>query len=153
MLILAFSVKQINGAGFISGLDSRVSSAQSRGTAGMLQLASYATGLSGGSWAVGSFAINDWPTAQTLANDTWNLGENLIIPSDDTIGFYADLVSDVAAKRDEGYPTAITDYWGRALSYHLVNSTYPKEGQSTTFADIRNTTNFENAAYPFPIVH
>lgn len=143
---------QINGAGFISGLDSRDTTAQQRGTAGVLQLSSYASGLSGGSWAVGSFAINDWPTAQELAHDTWDLESDLIVPDDNALSYYASIVSDVAGKRNEGLPTGIVDYWGRALSYHLVNSTYPSEGAATTFADIRNTSNFKAAAYPFPIV-
>ncbi|UZJ55172.1 hypothetical protein CBS101457_004492 [Exobasidium rhododendri] len=142
----------LHGSGYLMGLDSRNTTAQSRGTAGFLQLADYAAGLSGGSWAIGSLALNDWPTAQSLADNTWNLDNNLVLPSDGTISFYADLVSDVAGKRDEGFTTGIVDYWGRALSYHLVNSTYPNEGQGTTFSDIRNTSNFEAASFPFPIV-
>jgi len=82
----------------------------------------------------------------------WNLSNNLVIPSDNTISFYTALVTQVADKRDEGFPTAITDYWGRALSYHLVNNTYPNEGEGTTFSDIRNTSNFVSAAYPFPLI-
>lgn len=60
-------------------------------------------------------------------------------------------MTDVARKRTSGWPTGITDYWGRALSYHLVNSSYPNEGQGTTFSDIRNTSSFQAASMPFPI--
>jgi len=134
------------------GLDGRNTTAQNRGTAGFLQLADYIAGLSGGSWAVGSLALNDWPTAQELADNTWNLNEDLIIPQDNTISYYADIVTDVAGKRNEGFSTGIVDYWGRALSYHLVNSSYPNQGQATTFSDIRNTSNFESATFPFPLV-
>lgn len=142
----------INGAGVLQGWDSRNSTAQQRGMAGILQFADYVAGLSGGSWAVGSFAINDWPTTQSLLDQTWNLPTNLVVPQDGKVSFYADIVADVAAKRIEGYPTGIVDYWGRALSYHLVNSTYPEEGQGTTFGDIRNTSNFQQASFPFPVV-
>jgi lysophospholipase len=142
----------INGAGFLQGLDARNSTAQQRGTAGILQQSLYVAGLSGGSWAVGGLAINDWPEVQTLKDQTWNLNENLIAPSDGAISFYADIVADVAGKRIAGYPTGIVDYWGRALSYHLVNSTYPSEGQATTFGDIRNTSNFQSFSYPLPLV-
>lgn len=143
---------QINGAGFLAGLDARDATAQQHGTAGLLQQALYVAGLSGGSWAVGSLALNDWPQAEVLANQTWHLGMNLIIPSDDAFSYYADVVGDVAGKRHEGYPTGIVDYWGRALSYHLVNASYDQEGQATTWSDLRNTTSFQSAAYPFPIV-
>ncbi|PWN33452.1 putative lysophospholipase, partial [Meira miltonrushii] len=142
----------INGAGVLQGWDSRNDTAKQRGTAGILQFADYVAGLSGGSWAVGSFAINDWPTTQSLLLDTWDLPENLVVPQDGKVSFYADIVSDVAGKRLAGYPTGIVDYWGRALSYHLVNSTYPNEGQGTTFGDIRNTSNFQQASFPFPVV-
>jgi lysophospholipase len=134
------------------GLDSRNSTAQDRGTSGYLQLASYISGLSGGSWAVGSLAMNDWPTIPDLASQTWNLSENLILPADNTISYFTSIVSQVGDKRDEGFPTGITDYWGRALSYHLLNTTYPNHGEGSTFSDIRNTSNFMSAAYPFPLI-
>lgn len=141
------------GAGVIQGWDSRNSTANDRGVGGILQRADYFSGLSGGSWLTGSLAINNWPTTQALNDEVYNLESNLVIPSDGKVSFYADLISDVKDKRDEGFPTAITDYWGRALSYHLLNQTmYPNEGQATTWSDIVNVTNFQNAAYPFPVV-
>lgn len=141
------------GAGVVQGWDSRNDTANQRGTGGILQRADYFSGLSGGSWLTGALAINDWPTTQALNDQVFDLTNNLVLPSDDTISFYADLVSDVKDKRDEDFPTAITDYWGRALSYHLLNQTmYNDEGQATTWSDIVNVTNFKNAAYPFPIV-
>ncbi len=36
--------------------------------------------------------------------------------------YYRELYQDVQGKRDAGYSTTITDYWGRALSYQLVNA-------------------------------
>lgn len=42
-----------------------------------MQLATYMAGLSGGSWFVGSLAINDFPTIGEL-RDLWNLTENLV---------------------------------------------------------------------------
>ena len=42
---------------------------------------------------------------------------NLIAPSfRQTLDFYRDLNSEVHAKRLTGYPTSLTDYWGRALA-------------------------------------
>ncbi|CAO1619197.1 unnamed protein product [Jaminaea pallidilutea] len=142
------------GGGVVSGWDNRNSTSNERGLGGVLQRADYFSGLSGGSWMTGAFAINDWPTAQTLVDEVFDLGNNLVLPSDGTVSFYIDLVRDVSDKRDVDYArTSITDYWGRALSYHLLNDTrYPDEGQATTFSDIVNVTAFQDATYPFPIV-
>ncbi|CAO1618433.1 unnamed protein product [Sympodiomycopsis kandeliae] len=141
------------GASVLQGWDARNQTANDRGTGGILQRADYLSGLSGGSWITGSLAINNWPTSQQLNDQVFNLQSNLVIPSDGKISFYASLVEDVKAKRDEWELTSITDYWGRALSHHLLNDTvYPDEGVATTWSDVVNVTNFKNAAYPYPII-
>ena len=43
----------------------------------ILQLATYIAGLSGGSWLVGSLAVNDFPTIFKL-RDVWSLKENIV---------------------------------------------------------------------------
>jgi len=58
------------------------------GTGGLLQVASYHTGLSGGSWILGSLAINDFPTTRDLilgdgGNQTgWLLSLDLLLPDE-----------------------------------------------------------------------
>ncbi len=37
----------------------------------------------------------------------WNLDSNLVLPSNDDISFYTDLLSEVDAKKAEGFPTQI----------------------------------------------
>ncbi|WFD33432.1 lysophospholipase [Malassezia cuniculi] len=141
------------GVGVLQGLDSRNGTAKQRGTGGFLQLADYVAGLSGGSWATGSKAINDWPTTQEMIEYVYDLESDLIWPSDGKISFYTDLLDDVDDKDDAGFPVGITDYWGRALSYHLLNQTkYPKQGQTAVWSDIVNTTSFQEATYPFPVI-
>lgn len=141
------------GAGILQGWDSRNATANERGTGGILQRADYLAGLSGGSWLTGSIAMNNWPTPQQLRDEVFDLTSNLVIPSSGKISFYASLVSDVKAKRDQWELTSITDYWGRALSHHLLNDTvYPDAGVATTWSDVVNVTNFQNAAYPYPII-
>ncbi|KDN46144.1 putative lysophospholipase [Tilletiaria anomala UBC 951] len=143
------------GAGVFSALDSRNSTATQVGTGGLLQLADYVTGLSGGSWLTGSVALNDYPTTQSLHDGTWDLESNLIVPQDNALNFYANIIEDVDEKRSYATSnyTGITDYWGRALSYHLLNSTkYANHGAATTWSDVRNVSNFQSFAYPFPIV-
>ncbi|KAE8210149.1 hypothetical protein CF327_g5940 [Tilletia walkeri] len=145
---------QLVGGGMVQAFDGRNATANQRGTGGILQLVDYIAGLSGGSWTTGSLAINDWQSIQSLHDNVWNLQENLVIPNSNTLSFYTDLVGDVEDKADvvgRDY-TAIADYWGRALSYHLVNSTWPNQGEATTWSDIRNTSSFKNYSAPFPIV-
>lgn len=54
------------GAGTFNAFDQRNSSAVQAGTGGVLQLASYMAGLSGGSWFVSSLAVNNIPPIQDL---------------------------------------------------------------------------------------
>lgn len=54
------------GAGTFNALDGRNTTAVQAGTGGVWQLASYMTGLSGGSWFVGSLAINSNPSIYDL---------------------------------------------------------------------------------------
>jgi lysophospholipase len=39
-----------------------------------------------------------------------------------TAKYFADIYSAVDAKETAGFNTTITDYWGRGLSYQLVNA-------------------------------
>jgi lysophospholipase len=45
-------------------------------------------------------------------------------PDDLSTGDYFDTIRDeVQNKSEAGYNTTVTDYWGRALSFQLVNAT------------------------------
>lgn len=146
----------LNGAGVFAAFDGRNDTAKAIGTGGLLQAADYISGLSGGSWLTGSVAMNDYPTTQRLHDEVWNLDSNLVVPSDGKISFYTGLIRDVDDKKDfvgNGHWTGITDYWARALSHHLINDTmYPDHGVNATWSDVRNTSNFQNFQYPFPII-
>lgn len=67
-----------------------------------------------------------------------------------TAGYYADLVSDVEGKDHANFEVSITDYWGRALSFQLINAT--DGGPAYTFSSIALTQGFQDANQPFPIV-
>ena len=139
------------GIGVLQGFDERNDTANKRGTGGFLQAVDYVSGLSGGSWATGSMAINDWPTTDDLIHKVYTLDQGLVFPKN-SFSFYKDIIGDVHDKDKRGFPTAITDYWGRALAYMLVNDTYPDHAQATLWSDITNTTAFKDATYPFPVV-
>lgn len=53
-------------------------------------------------------------------------------------------------KVDADFNTTITDYWGRALSYQLVNST--DGGPAYTFSSVANDTDFSVVNTPMPII-
>ncbi|WFD26106.1 lysophospholipase [Malassezia nana] len=140
------------GLSVLQGFDGRNQTAKERGVGGVMQLADYTAGLSGGSWAVAAMAMNDWQTPQNMMR-FMDMGNNLVFPKHNTIGFYTDLFNDVDDKKDANFPVSITDYWGRAESYHLLDpAAYPERGQRTTISDYINITSFKNGKGPLPIV-
>lgn len=67
----------IHGAGVISALDSRNPKAVEQGTGGILQLTTYISGLSGGSWLVGSLAAAGFPSIADMLK-IWDLRHSLV---------------------------------------------------------------------------
>ncbi|BGP04518.1 hypothetical protein JCM10049v2_000320 [Rhodotorula toruloides] len=155
------------GAGVLSALDNRNSST----AGGLLQLANYLSGLSGGSWTVSSLALNDLQPIYELVTGInnsrsggWMLDKSLITP-DGLLGIsqngdYIDALSaDVSNKSSAGFPISITDLWGRALAYHFFNQTTPSNfyeaaphDEGLLFSSIRLTQNFQAGAMPVPIL-
>lgn len=144
----------INGLGMAMATMNGSSEAAASGVGGWMDAMSYMTGLSGGSWATGSFVANDGMLPTDLINQVWNLESNLIVPSSGKVSFYYDLVSEVGAKADEGFPTQITDYWGLALGDHLLPSQYHLDNSPNVTIDLlpNISSNFANAMLPFPII-
>lgn len=140
------------GMSVLQGFDGRNETAKQRGVGGVLQLSDYVAGLSGGSWAVAAMAMNDWQTPQNTTR-FMDLGNNLVLPDRGTLSFYTDLFNDVDDKKDAGFPVSISDYWGRAESYHILDpATYKDRGQKTTISDYVNMTKFKDGTGPLPIV-
>ncbi|OAA62649.1 lysophospholipase plb1 [Niveomyces insectorum RCEF 264] len=67
-----------------------------------------------------------------------------------SVEYWTDVARQVASKADAGFETSLTDYWGRALSYQLINA--PDGGLDYTFSSIAATPSFANADTPFPIL-
>ncbi|CAK7568632.1 MAG: Lysophospholipase 1 [Sporothrix epigloea] len=67
-----------------------------------------------------------------------------------TAEYWTAVAKQVAVKEHAGYETSLTDYWGRALSYQLINA--PLGGLDYTFSSIALTDNFVSADTPFPIL-
>ncbi|KAG7662721.1 uncharacterized protein J8A68_003780 [[Candida] subhashii] len=167
----------LNGAGSLLALDSRTSFEGNFG--GILQSANYIGGLSGSSWLVSSLALQNWTTVEEIVFDgtnqiLWNLNETqqvvrqeglwtIVFPvlfknlngvlaylkfwDNDKNGIKFDLEKKEAA----GFPTSVTDPWGRASAHQL----FPSDDNyysSATWSDIRNMEAFANQDMPFPFI-
>ncbi|KAJ7084311.1 phospholipase B [Mycena belliarum] len=160
------------GAGCLSGLDARNDSSKAAGTGGLLQVASYMTGLSGGSWVTGSLFFNNWPTIKDLVFgnggnlDGWKLDLPFVSPDGDNVFskdnqyFYGSILWSVIAKAQAGIDTSITDPWSRAISYHFLNQTNrhnfftnsTAHGAGQLWSDIPRIPAFQQGLTPFPLI-
>ncbi|EGR44214.1 phospholipase-like protein [Trichoderma reesei QM6a] len=145
----------LNGAGAIAAWDSRSPGSNDTGNlGGLLQSATYLSGLSGGGWLVGSIFTNNFTTVQGALNSgtIWQT-QNSILEGPEQyslLSYYNDIFDDVDAKDKAGYDRSITDYWGRMLSYQLVNAT--NGGPGFTFSSIADDPDFKSARTPLPFL-
>ena len=152
----------LNGGGAIQAFDSReVNSTLPGRLGGLLQSATYLAGLSGGGWLVGSLYVNNFTTISGLlaenTSSVWEF-ENSIFEGPAVSSFqvfssaeyYTNIETDVFEKFEAGFHTSITDYWGRALSYQLVNAS--DGGPGFTWSSIQLQDSFANGDSPMPIL-
>ncbi|MBW0500767.1 hypothetical protein O181_040482 [Austropuccinia psidii MF-1] len=141
------------GAGVLQAFDARTTSSPVRG---VLQLATYITGLSGGSWLVTSLAANDYPPIPQLV-EGWEFEKDLVFPGGKnpiTNARFLDDIYDIAkVKRDAGFRTSLTDAWAVALGRHFLPQ-LPKGryGSGLLFSGLKEMQSFKNFKTPFPIV-
>lgn len=160
------------GAGVLSGLDWRNSTAREEGTGGLLQVASYLSASSGGSWLLGSLLLNDWPSITELVYgnggnlSSWMLDLDLIVPSSPSMTdsnnqeYWGSILASVESKANNGLPTSVTDLWGRMISYHFLNETtrgnfytnQTSHGAGQLWSQTYLLPSFQNHTIPFPIV-
>ncbi|THH04642.1 hypothetical protein EW146_g10126 [Bondarzewia mesenterica] len=160
------------GAGVFSGLDARNESAKAAGTGGLLQVASYWSGLSGGSWLTGGLYMNSWPTVKDMVfgnggdEPGWMLDLGLATPDganvfdDKNQEWYGSLVWSIIAKASQGIDTSLTDPWARMISYHFLNETTRSNffsndtahGAGQLWSNIPSTEPWQQHIPPFPIV-
>lgn len=111
----------MNGGGGLQAFDSRtVNSSLPGHLGGVLQSATYLSGLSGGSWLVGSIYINNFTDVTSLRDSgtVWLFQDSIFVgPKDSatfairTSDYYSQMQDAVTGKTDAGYNTSITDYW------------------------------------------
>ncbi|CAK7230681.1 Lysophospholipase 1 [Sporothrix bragantina] len=153
----------MNGAGALAAFDSRTPNSTGSGQlGGLLQAATYLSGLSGGSWLVGSLYQQNFTSVDSILyasgkplSQLWQFNESILEgPATlSTVQYYRQLFDSVQAKEDAGFNTTITDYWGRALSYQLFNATDGGGGAGYTFSSVSNNdTAFASGQAPMPIL-
>jgi lysophospholipase len=144
------------GAGEMAALDKRTNNATTEGhIGGILQAATYMSGLSGGNWLVGSVVLNNFSSVEKLqaSEDVWDLEHSIINPGGlnifHTAHYWDKLKDDVEGKGDD-FNTSITDIWGRGLSQQFIG--LDRGGPALTWDDIQNFPVFKDHKMPFPIV-
>lgn len=150
----------MNGAGALQAFDNRTTNSTLSGqVGGILQSATYISGLSGGSWLVGSMYLNNFTDVSSLRDNgsVWQFQDSIFVgptQSDEwaitTPQYYSQMLHAVSGKSDAGFNTSITDYWGRSLSYQLINAT--EGGVSYTWSSIALNKDFQNGRMPMPLV-
>lgn len=152
----------LNGAGALAAFDNRTANSTSRGhLGGLLQSATYVSALSGGGWMIGSIYANNFTSVQTILGhqDIWQFQNSLFkgppsggIQLLSTADYFKNLVDTVKDKADAPgkFNTSITDYYGRGLSFQLINAS--NGAPAYTFSSIQDDNLFSNGNSPMPIL-
>lgn len=147
----------LTGAGAFAAYDNRtVGSTEPGHLGGLVQAATYVSGLSGASWLLGSIVANNFTTIEALldSKDVWDLSNSIFntggINIFSTAKYYDKLVDDVDSKKGAGFNVSITDIWGRALSLQFIN--LDQGGPAMTWSDIRQYNAFTTHQMPFPLI-
>ncbi|TQW00018.1 hypothetical protein V2A60_005432 [Cordyceps javanica] len=145
----------IGGAGAIAAWDSRSAGSEEKGNfGGLLQSATYISGLSGGDWLVGSLYVNNFTSVQSAVDAPliWQL-ENSIFKGPDQYsvrGYYTDIFNEVEGKSKASFNVSASDYWGRMLAYQMVNAS--NGGPGYTWSSIANDADFSTGKAPMPFL-
>ncbi|KAK6332985.1 Lysophospholipase 1 [Orbilia javanica] len=142
----------LNGAGVISAFDSRNPKAMGPGgLGGLLQGATYLSGLSGGGWLVGSMVVNGFPTIGQIQNSErlWKLEDSIFSPLGKSYKYYPSIFAQAKEKLDAGFDITLTDIWSLMLSRVFIDK--PDGGPKLTLSSIANCKIFRNFQMPFPM--
>lgn len=152
----------MNGAGFIAAADDRTpGSTESGGIGGLLQATTYVAGLSGGGWLIGSLYSNNFSSVVDLRDGSsgsavWDFENSIFegpregIAVISTVSYWNDVREAVSSKADAGFQTSVTDYWGRALSYQLINDT--DGGLAYTWSSFAQDEQLSSGSIPMPMI-
>lgn len=152
------------GGGILNALDVRNGTSALAGTGGLLQGATYLSGLSGGAWLVSSLTQAGFPLIQNHIFGRYSSnssGENddyggflaqydFIDPSGNSIidaEYLFEVVEETLGKSSAGLEVTFTDVWARVLSRHFANGTNSnnffnssvKHGAGLLWSDVTST--------------
>ena len=148
----------LNGGGVLQSFDSREQNTTGSGQlGGLLQASTYVAGLSGGNWLVGSIFLNNFTTISSLlagpSGSPWELQNSIFKGPDagkiqlfDTAKYFDTIYDDVDGKNNAGFPVSVTDYWGRALSFQLIDAA--DGGPAYTWSSIAQSDAFSKSDSP-----
>ncbi|ODV91277.1 hypothetical protein CANCADRAFT_2989 [Tortispora caseinolytica NRRL Y-17796] len=144
----------LSGAGALAAFDSTVEGTDQKGhVGGVLQCASYISGISGGSWLVGSYIANNMTVPEMMnSEDIWNFEKPLFLPGQDDyeVGlFYLKMMANIVAKQEAGFATSFNDVWGQFLAKQLIldNRVNPLSQILTANGSAEGSTSL-----PYPII-
>lgn len=152
----------LNGAGALAAFDNRTPNATSKGhLGGLLQASTYTAALSGGGWMIGSIFANNFSSVQNIIDhtDIWQFQNSLFkgpptsgIQVLSTADYFKNLGNTVSSKADApgDFNTSLTDYYGRGLSFQLINAS--DGAPAYTFSSIQIDSSFSNGNAPMPIL-
>lgn len=171
----------LTGAGVLKALDSRTADSsyyQPSLLKGLLDGATYLSGLSGSGWLITSLYHNNFRSIDELINPSgdfkiWNLQNHMLFPDgkglyfDDAndsetasymanaFRYYTRILAQVTSKRVSGFPVTITDIYGRLLTGTLLahgDGDSASAGLATQWSDIATYSFFKQKQAPYPII-
>ncbi|CDK25133.1 unnamed protein product [Kuraishia capsulata CBS 1993] len=144
----------LNGAGQLAALDSRTEGADEHGLGGLLESLTYISGLSGGSWLLGTVVLNEWASIQSIIDQEkiWNLTSSILYPSTSStknLLYFEKLFKAAVSKKEAGFDISAIDIWGLALA----NQFFPTlEYDNLTWSGVQKLDAFRNHDMPFPVI-
>ncbi|KAF9061929.1 lysophospholipase [Rhodocollybia butyracea] len=147
------------GAGAISAIDARNKTAAAVGTGGLLQVASYFSGLSGGSWLTAGMYMNNFPTVQDMvlgSQPGWLMENDITFPAGasdplapENLEYFSLIAQSIDAKAAAGLMLSYHFLSGTNASNFFDNSSH---GAGQLWSQIAESTFFVNNEAPFPVV-
>ncbi|KAG0145240.1 hypothetical protein CROQUDRAFT_46067 [Cronartium quercuum f. sp. fusiforme G11] len=137
-------------ASILDAFDSRNPKAMKARTGGILQLSNYATGLSAGSWLLGSWATSNFERFPSLNQTVWGYTKKNGYVSSRNLKKYPKYYHVVRKKKKAGFPVSFVDLWALILGTQFIKD--PNDGKGVLFSAVRDTPAYRDHLFPLPIL-
>ncbi|KAE9400860.1 FabD/lysophospholipase-like protein [Gymnopus androsaceus JB14] len=135
---------EMSAFGMLRAFDNRSADSVNAGTGGLLQAATYVSGLSGGGTALGLIAMSDF---QALDESLQQGLVNYTPPANTSI------YNEIAGKAQQGFNISITDILGVGDNFHSLQIANSSVNQySRLWSDIQSFPGFSSALTPMAIL-